>query len=235
MTFMLTPHANPYEPPSQTNILDWGRTRYDNALKQQQVLVDQRLANTIGDTLVFTEHDPVYTIGRRKNANQHLLWDQSQLKAEGIEVVSTNRGGDITYHGPGQIVGYAIVSLNESRDLHAYLRNLEEVVIGTLATFELKASRRNGKTGIWLGTHKICAIGIAVRTWVAYHGFALNVNPDLNHFSGIVPCGITDSSATSMKKESGAFVEPEIVKKRLAVEFNRVFQNSDPIHEQAQT
>ena len=211
---------------SSIEIIDWGRTHYDNALDRQHALVDQRLAGMIGDTLVFTEHDPVYTIGRRKNASQHLLWDQPKLDAERIHVVNTNRGGDITYHGPGQIVGYAIISLDKKRDLHLYLRTLEEIVIRTLATFGLNASRCPGKTGIWLDMRKICAIGVAVRTWVTYHGFALNINPDLNHFSGIVPCGITEGSVTSLQKELGEAIDPEIVKKRLAVEFKNIFENS---------
>ena len=180
----------------------------------------------VENTLVFTEHTPVYTIGRRKDAKQHLLWSHPKLDAEGIDVIYTNRGGDITYHGPGQIVGYAIISLNKRRDLHEYLRNLEEVVIRTLKTFNLTASRRPGKTGIWLGARKICAIGIAVRNWVAYHGFALNINPNLAHFSGIVPCGITDGSVTSLCKESGSDIDSEIVKKSLAVEFKNIFENS---------
>ena len=192
----------------------------------QQALVDQRIRGLVDNTLVFTEHTPVYTIGRRKNAVQHLLWSNPELDSEGIDIVHTNRGGDITYHGPGQIVGYAIISLKKRRDLHEYLRNLEEVVIRTLKTFDLNASRRSGKTGIWLGTRKICAIGVAVRSWVTYHGFALNINPNLNHFSGIVPCGITDGSVTSLHKESDLDIDSEIVKKRLAVEFKNIFENS---------
>lgn len=208
-------------------VIDWGRTEYNEALKRQQVLVGQHLNRVTGNTLIFTEHDPVYTIGRRKSASQHLVWDKLELEAEGIDVAQSNRGGDITYHGPGQIVGYAIISLNKSRDLHAYLRNLEEVVIRTLLTFELNASRRNGKTGIWIGMRKICAIGIAIKSWIAYHGFALNVNPNLNHFSGIVPCGITDGSVTSLHNELARSIDSEIVKKRLTVEFKNVFENSD--------
>ena len=208
-------------------VIDWGRTEYNEALKRQQILVDQHLNRVTGNTLIFTEHDPVYTIGRRKSAAQHLVWDKLELEAEGIDVAQSNRGGDITYHGPGQIVGYAIISLNKSRDLHAYLRNLEEVVIRTLLTFELNASRRNGKTGIWIGMRKICAIGIAIKSWIAYHGFALNVNPNLNHFSGIVPCGITDGSVTSLHNELARSIDSEIVKKRLTVEFKNVFENSD--------
>ena len=211
---------------SQIKVSDWGRTCYEKALEMQQVIVDQRICGITKNTLVFTEHNPVYTIGRRKNAEQHLLWSSSDLDAEGIDVVHTNRGGDITYHGPGQMVGYAIISLNKRRDLHEYLRSLEEVVIRTLSTFDLDASRRPGKTGIWLGTRKISAIGIAVRNWVTYHGFALNINPDLNHFSGIVPCGIKDGSVTSLYKESGSDIDPEIVKKRLTVEFKNIFENS---------
>ena len=216
---------------SSIEIIDWGRTHYDSALDRQRALVGQRLAGMIGDTLVFTEHHPVYTIGRRKNASQHLLWDQAKLDAEGIHVVNTNRGGDITYHGPGQIVGYPIVSLDKKRDLHLYLRTLETIVIRTLATFGLKASRRTGKTGIWLDMRKICAIGVAVQTWISYHGFALNVNPDLNHFSGIVPCGITEGSVTSLQKELSEAIDPETVKRRLAVEFKNIFENSYPSHE----
>jgi len=212
-------------------IFDWGRTSYADALARQKSFVDRRLQGVIDDALIFTEHEPVYTIGRRKGAAQHLLWNQPKLDAERIEVIQTNRGGDITYHGPGQIVGYAIISLQEKRDLHAYLRNLETIVIRTLATFGLETSRRADKTGIWLDTRKICAIGVAVRSWVTYHGFALNVDPDLNHFSGIVPCGITDGSVTSMTKELGRAIDHEIVKKRLAVEFKNVFQDSSFKHE----
>ena len=212
------------------HIYDWGCTTYNDALLRQHDLVDQRLAGTINDTLVFTEHSPVYTIGRRKNAVQNLLWDQSKLDSEMIEVVNTNRGGDITYHGPGQIVGYAIVSLHNKRDLHAYLRNLETIVIRTLTAFGLKTSRRSEKTGIWLDTRKICAIGVAVRKWVTYHGFALNVAPELNHFAGIIPCGIMDGSVTSMEKELGHGINGKMVKNRLAVEFKTVFQNSISTH-----
>lgn len=212
---------------SKIEVFDWGRTPYMNALKRQQDFVDQHRAGIIGNTLVFTEHNPVYTIGRRKGAGQHLLWNSAKLEAKGIELINTNRGGDITYHGPGQIVGYAIISLNKKRDLHSYLRDLEEVVIRTLATFDLNASRRSGKTGIWLGTRKICAIGIAVRTWITYHGFALNVDPDLNNFSGIVPCGIKDGSVTSLHKELDVAIDSQIVKERLAVEFKNIFGNSD--------
>ncbi len=202
--------------------LDWGRTGYTAAWKQQEDFVARRNAGEIGDTLVFTEHDPVYTFGVRRDAGQHLLWDADVLPQRGIEVVQTNRGGDITYHGPGQIVGYPIVNLAPRKDLHAYLRFLEQVLINTTGTFGLAAGRRAGKTGIWLGPRKIAAIGVAVKKWTTYHGFALNVNTDLAPFAGIVPCGITDGTVTSMKLELGQPMETGEVKAVLASEFWRL-------------
>lgn len=201
--------------------LDWGRTRYEFAWRQQEALVAQRIAGEIGDTLVFTEHDPVYTIGLRTGADTHLVWNADQLTRAGIEVVKTNRGGNITYHGPGQIVGYPIISLGPRKDLHVYLRFLEQVLINTLGTLGLAAARRPGKTGIWLAHRKIAAIGVAVKRWVTYHGFALNVNPDLAHFHGIVPCGIaaTDGLVTSMQAEFGRPVDLTEVQTVLAREF----------------
>ncbi|HTJ79684.1 MAG TPA: lipoyl(octanoyl) transferase LipB [Rariglobus sp.] len=201
--------------------LDWGRTRYEAAWRAQDALVARRMADEIGDTLVFTEHDPVYTIGLRSGAEQHVVWDPAHLAREGIEVVKTNRGGDITYHGPGQIVGYPIVSLAARKDLHEYLRLLEQVMINTVGTLGLVATRREGKTGIWIGTRKVAAIGVAVRRWVTYHGFALNVNPDLMHFQGIVPCGIsaTEGTVTSLQAELGRELDMAEVKNVLAIEF----------------
>ena len=203
----------------ETSTLDWGRTGYAAAWKQQEELVTRRVAGEIGDTLVFTEHNPVYTLGVRRESGEHMVWDEAELQRRGIEVVQTNRGGDITYHGPGQIVGYPIVSLAPRKDLHAYLRFLEQVLINTVGTLGLAADRRAGKTGIWLGTRKIAAIGVAVKKWTTYHGFALNVNTDLTPFSGIVPCGITDGTVTSMKAELGRELDPNEVKKILATEF----------------
>jgi lipoyl(octanoyl) transferase len=222
-------------PPADAPIdtVDWGRTEYQDALERQRALVDRRRAGSAPDTLILTEHAAVYTIGRRKGAEQHLVWNQAQLEAQGVSVIRSNRGGDITYHGPGQIVGYPIMSLQQRRDLHAYLRDLEEVVIRTLSHFGLDTARRAGKTGIWLDERKICAIGVAVRTWITYHGFALNVNPDMHHFSGIIPCGITDGTVTSMQAELAQPVDMTAVKACLAVEFQKVFRNTAPAHEQS--
>ena len=210
-------------PPSSTlpSTLDWGRTRHEAAWRRQEELVARRLAGEIGDTLVFTEHEPVFTLGLRRGAEGHIVWDAEARARAGVEMVQTNRGGDVTYHGPGQIVGYPVVSLAGRQDLHGYLRLLEEVLIRTLARFGLSAERRPGKTGIWLGTRKVAAIGIAVRRWIAYHGFALNVSPDLSHFTGIVPCGIgaEDGTVTSMERELGRAPGLAEVKAALAAEF----------------
>jgi len=210
-------------------VIDWGRTEYAAAFDRQKARVDARRAGHCGDALIFTEHTPVYTMGLRKGAAQHLVWAEAECARRGIDVVQTNRGGDITYHGPGQIVGYPILSLRHRRDLHAYLRDLEEVVIRTLATYGLAADRREGKTGIWIdGARKISAIGVAVRSWVSYHGFALNVDPDMGHFGGIVPCGITDGTVTSLANELDKSADIDEVKSRLAVEFERIFGNTAP-------
>lgn len=204
-------------------VVDWGRTNYDEGRRRQEELVIQRIAGTIGDTLVFTEHEPVFTVGLRQGADAHLVWDPARLQQEGVEVAKTNRGGDITYHGPGQIVGYPIVSLAGRQDLHAYLRFLEQVLIAGVGSLGLVVDRREGKTGIWIGSRKIAALGVAVRRWVAYHGFALNVNVNLAHFDGIVPCGIraTDGTVTSLQAELGRPVDLGEVKNLLAAEFAR--------------
>jgi lipoyl(octanoyl) transferase len=200
--------------------LDWGRTEYRSACQRQDALVTRRIAGELGDTLVFTEHEPVFTVGMRRDAETHLVWNARTLAEAGVAVEKTNRGGDITYHGPGQIVAYPILSLVARKDLHAYLRFLEQVVINSLNAFGLKAGRRDGKTGIWIEQRKIAAIGVAVRRWVTYHGFALNVEPDLRHYAGIVPCGIsaTEGSVTSMRVELGTVIDAERVKSVLAGE-----------------
>lgn len=206
--------------PVRLELLDWGRTEYQDAFERQRELVNQRILGEIGDTLVFTEHEPVFTLGLRSGSSAHLVWGEEQLTRERVAVVQSNRGGDITYHGPGQIVGYPILSLAGQKDLHAYLRFLEQVLITTLGSLGMAATRRDGKTGIWLGQRKVAAIGVAVRRWVTYHGFALNVNPNLAHFGGIIPCGISaeEGTVTSLQAELGGAVDSADVKLRLAAE-----------------
>lgn len=199
----LAPSSNPAIASTEIATIAWGRTRYSDALARQLALLDERLAGIRGDALIFTEHDPVFTLGLRPGADRHLLWNSEKLAAEGIDIAKTNRGGDITYHGPGQLVVYPIVSLETHKDLHAYLRFLEDVLIETVASLGASANRREGKTGIWIANRKVAAIGVAARRWIAYHGVALNVSPDLRHFDGIVPCGIEadEGTVTSLHRE----------------------------------
>lgn len=211
---------------SKIEIIDWGRTRYADAFERQKERVELRKAGDCGDALIFTEHEPVFTMGLRKGAERHLVWNQDTLAGKGIELFQSNRGGDITYHGPGQVVGYPIISLQSRKDLHAYLRDLEEVVIRALSSFGLESHRSEGKTGIWLENRKICAIGVAVKSWVSYHGYALNLAPDMSHFNGIVPCGITNGTVTCLADELGCSIDPAEVKAALAVEFQKLFGNS---------
>lgn len=186
-------------------VVRWGRTAYADALARQTELQAARLAGAAPDTLVLTEHDPVFTVGLRTGAARNLVWDGATLAREGVAVHETNRGGDITYHGPGQLVAYPVVSLDARRDLHAYLRFLEDVLIATVARHGLVAARRDGLTGIWIADRKLAAIGVAVRRWVTMHGIALNVAPELRHFGGIVPCGIgaAEGTVTSLAAELG--------------------------------
>mgnify|MGYP001051841213 CR=1 FL=1 len=204
-------------------VLHWGRTRYKDALSRQLLLVEQRKKQTIEDTLVLNEHDPVFTIGVRTGAVNHLVWSENTLAQAGIEVEKTNRGGDITYHGPGQIVGYPILDWSHRKDLHAYLRMLEECLIKTVAHFGLEADRREGKTGIWIEDRKLAAIGVAVKSWVTYHGFALNVHPNLSHFDGIIPCGITDGTVTSLQQELNRPMGSDEVEPVLIESFRNTF------------
>jgi lipoyl(octanoyl) transferase len=165
----------------------------------------------------------VYTIGKTGDEN-HLLADQAELLSRGVSVYHNDRGGDITYHGPGQLVGYPILDLNNHYlDLHRYLRDLEEVIIGTLREFGISSQRDSGYTGVWVGTEKICAIGVKTSRWVTMHGFALNVNTDLSFFARIIPCGIFEKGVTSMAQILGGAVDGEVVATIVTKEFGRVF------------
>jgi len=179
-----------------------GRLNYRDGLQLQQNLLERRRQG--GDELlVLLEHDPVVTLGRSAR-QEHLLWPQPELAARGIDCVAVSRGGDVTFHGPGQLVGYPIVGLDlVQRDLHRFLRCLEAVLIGTLRTFDLPATRHPRHTGVWVEGKKIASIGVAVRHWISWHGFALNINTDLDGFAAMVPCGLHDVRMTSMEQLLG--------------------------------
>lgn len=188
--------------------------------------------------LLFVEHPHVYTLGK-SGKEEHLLLDQQGLEKEHVEFFKINRGGDITYHGPGQLVGYPILDLdNFFTDIHKYLRFLEEAIILTLADFGIKSGRIEGLTGVWIGEEndpnprKICAMGVKTSRWVTMHGFALNVNADLKFFNNIVPCGISDKAVTSMDVELGRKVEmkevEDVLKKHIAQLFEmEIFENQN--------
>ncbi len=204
-------------------VLDLGKVPYEKAWGFQKALAESRRRGEIGDSLVFVEHLPVLTLGRGWK-RQNVLADAHVLKARGVEVFEVERGGDVTYHGPGQVVGYPIVNLaDRGWDLHRYLRDLEEVIIRVVDSYGLEAGRKEGLTGVWVEEEKVCAFGVAVRSWVTYHGFALNVNTDLSFFNLIHPCGIQDKGVTSLAKLLGHWVDPEEVKARIAEAFAQVF------------
>jgi len=185
--------------------LDIGREAYEPTLRLQERLVERvRAAPEERAYLVLVEHfPPVITLGR-STRGAPLVASRDRLRAEGIEVHESNRGGDVTYHGPGQVVGYPIVRLDlHGRDVHRYLRDLEEVLIRLLAWFGVEGRRAVGLTGVWVGGEKVAAIGVAVTRWVSYHGFALNVSTNLGHFDLIVPCGIRGCGVTSLERLLG--------------------------------
>jgi len=204
-------------------ILDLGRVPYEKAWKYQKELVENRRRGEIGDSLVFVEHPPVLTLGRAWK-RQNVLADARALNEKSVEVYKVERGGDVTYHGPGQVVGYPILDLAaRGKDLHRYLRDLEEVILGVVGSYRCEAGRKEGLTGVWVGEEKVCAFGVAVRSWVTYHGFALNVNTDLSFFNLIHPCGIQDMGVTSLAKLLSHWVDPEEVKARIAEAFAQIF------------
>jgi lipoate-protein ligase B len=200
------------------------RTRYADAWKLQQKLHELRQSGVINDVLLFTEHENVYTIGKGGDVN-HVLASDAELKATGTDVFQIDRGGDVTYHGPGQIVGYPILDLNNYLpDIHWYMRSLEEVIIQALAKFDIEAGREKEMTGVWVNGEKIAAIGVKVSRWVTMHGFALNVNTDLTKFDRIIPCGIFHKGVTSMQRVLKHDIELEVVQKSLIDSFAKVFK-----------
>ena len=223
----------------QVQLIELGRTPYQEALKIQEDLFNQIIAvkranrqNDIQEPtknyLLWVEHTPVFTLGK-SGKEEHLLLDKERLKEKEIEFYATNRGGDITFHGPGQIVGYPILDLdNFFTDIHKYLRLLEEMVILTLKEYGIEGTHSKGETGVWLDVEtpfarKICALGVRASRWVTMHGFAFNVNTDLSYFEGIVPCGIQGKGVTSLAKELGIQVSEAEVKEKLKNHFQKLF------------
>ena len=180
--------------------------------------------------LLFVEHPPVYTLGKSGNI-ENVLMSEEQLEENGIQFFRTNRGGDITFHGDQQIVGYPILDLEKFyTDIGKYLRNLEEVIIRTMGDYGLKGARSSGETGVWLDPdipgreRKICAMGVRTSRWITMHGFAFNVNTDLSYFNNIIPCGIQNKQVTSLEKELGKKIDFEEAKERVRMNFERVFE-----------
>lgn len=214
------------------DVYDLGNARYqpvwDLQKRAQQLLIKQKRGELSGsegrnDIFFFVEHPHVYTLGKSGDS-ANLLKSISELSNMDAEFMETDRGGDITYHGPGQVVGYPILDLDQHfTDIHKYLRYLEEVIIRSCADFGIKAGRIDGLTGVWVGREKICAMGIRCSRWVTMHGFALNVNTDLSYFGNIVPCGISDKEVTSLSKCVGHRIEEDDVKEKLLKHFSEVF------------
>ncbi len=207
------------------NIVDLGRMDYGAALKIQEDSVGRVLSGEQDNTFYLVEHPPVITLGRRAS-RENILVSDDKLASEGVELFNIKRGGDVTYHGPGQLVGYPILRLEEfGRDLHLYVHKLEEVIISLLEDeYGIHPARETGKyTGVYIGSRKITAIGIGVHKWVSSHGFAFNVNTNLDHFDWIIPCGLSDRTVTSLERETGNPVDFEMVRKQVAENFCRIF------------
>ena len=199
-----------------------GLVPYPEAWALQNRLADARRAGLAPDTLILLEHPPTYTIGR-SGTRDHVFLTESELAARGITCLDVDRGGDVTYHGPGQLVGYPIFDLGPQPDVGRYLRNLEDCLIETLADFGIAAGRLSGYTGVWIGDRKIAAIGVKVSQGVTTHGFALNVSTDLSLFTHILPCGIPDKGVTSMALEVGGAPAMTEVEARVVAHFSNRF------------
>lgn len=204
-----------------------GLLPYAQALELQQALVEDRRADRVGDLLLLVEHPPVVTLGVRKEISRsHILTTDAVLSSLGVEIHETGRGGDVTYHGPGQIVGYPIIDLKPDRlDVHRYVRDLEEVLIRAVGDFGIRGERIKGLSGVWVGNDKLAAIGVRISRWITSHGFALNVTTDLDAFKWIVPCGIEGRGVTSLHR-LGAATDQTQVENRVIARFAEVFDAS---------
>jgi lipoyl(octanoyl) transferase len=222
-------------PPRSLVVTRLGRVPYARGLEIQAALVADRQARRVPDQLLLLEHDPVFTLGRNARS-ENVLFPAESLRERGFEVFETGRGGDVTYHGPGQVVGYPILDLAPDRcDVHRYVRDLEEVMIRTCADYGVPAGRVEGMTGTWVGPDKIGAIGVRIARWVTSHGFAFNVATDLSAFDLIVPCGIRGRGVTSLDRLLGRPVALGEVMDRLASHFATAFEREPLSTERRET
>jgi len=207
-------------------VRDLGRQPYQPVWDYQRNLQMKRIAQQIPDTLLFVEHDPVYTIGKN-GSDLHVVANDDFLKSNGINVVQVDRGGDVTYHGPGQLVGYPIFDLHQHKQsVSWYMGYLEQVFIEVLSRFDIQGERSEGYTGVWVKDEKITALGVRISRWVTMHGFAFNVNTNLFHFGGIIPCGIFHQGVTSLRKILGHEVEMDDIKPIVIEAFKTIFNFS---------
>ncbi len=218
----------------QLHVRRLGLLPYAEGLELQRALVEDRKADRIPDTLLLLQHPHVVTIGVKKDGRRHIIASPEQLAARGVEVFETGRGGDVTYHGPGQLVGYPILDLNpDRRDVHRYVRDLEDVMIRVCAGYGLTADRVKGFSGAWIGDEKIGAIGVRISRWVTSHGFAFNVTTNVEFFDLIVPCGITDKGVTSLEAKLGRAPSMAEVEDRFVEQFAAVFDRvTDAVQDQ---
>ena len=212
----------------QLDVRRLGLVPYAEALALQRALVEERRADRVPDLLLLLQHPPVITLGVKGDGGRsNVVATTERLDQLGIEIHETGRGGDVTYHGPGQIVGYPILDLRPDRcDVHRYVRDVEEVMIRVCADYGLSAGRIAGLTGTWIGAEKIGAIGIRISRWITSHGFAFNVNTDLDHFGLIVPCGISDRGVTSLEKATGRRVTLRDAEDAVIRHFSAVFDRA---------
>ena len=202
----------------------FGVLDYAEGLRLQRERVAARKAGVIPDTLLLLEHPHVYTLGRNAK-KENLLLSAEQLASRGAQVFEIDRGGDVTYHGPGQLVGYPILDLGQHRrDIAWYMRSLEEVLIAVARDYGIEAGRLAGAPGVWVGNDKLAAMGVHISRWVTSHGFAFNVNTDLHYFDWIVPCGLRDKGVTSLQKLLGRRLEMDEVADKVVLHFGRVFE-----------
>lgn len=217
---MLTANQSTYKKLIYSNL---GFIDYKEAWDLQKAIFENRMIKNIDDILFLLEHPHTYTLGKVADKTNLLLNDE-QLSKNKISVYEIDRGGDITYHGPGQIVGYPIIDLkNWKQDTHEYLRSLEQVIINVCSEYGIQTERKANYTGVWIGERKIAAIGVKISRWITMHGFAFNINTNLDYFNGIIPCGIKDKEVTSLGKELNKIVDIDEVKIKLLNHFKEIF------------